>query len=58
MSRAHGLAIDALVALDVVMANGSLVHATPSAYPDVFFVRRPPEGPGLGPASHMWLTAA
>lgn len=43
MSRAHGLAIDSLVAMDVVLANGSLVHATTSAYPDVFFVRNLPQ---------------
>lgn len=41
MARAHGLAIDSLVAIDVVLANGSLVHATPTAYPDVFFVSAP-----------------
>lgn len=39
MARAHGLAIDSLVAMDVVLANGSLVHSTSTAYSDVFFVR-------------------
>lgn len=38
-ARAYGLAIDSLRAMDVVLANGSLVHATPTSYPDVFFVR-------------------
>lgn len=37
-SRTWGLAIDSLVAMDVVLANGSLVHATAKSYPDVFFV--------------------
>lgn len=39
-ARAYGLAIDSLVAMDVVLANGSIVHATPTAYPEVFFVGR------------------
>lgn len=37
-TRTWGLAIDSLVAMDVVLANGSLVHATNVSYPDVFFV--------------------
>lgn len=38
MARKYGLAIDSLVAIDVILANGSIVHATPTSYPDVFFV--------------------
>lgn len=37
-TRAYGLAIDSLVGMDVVLANGSLVHATSTEYKDVFFV--------------------
>lgn len=50
MARAHGLAIDSLVAMDVVLANGSLVHATSTSYPDVFFVRIPGDS-NLSPVS-------
>lgn len=38
-TRTWGLAIDSLVGMDVVLANGSLVHATAKSYSDVFFVR-------------------
>lgn len=37
-TRAYGLAIDSLVGMDVVLANGSVVHATSTEYKDVFFV--------------------
>lgn len=40
-SRAWGLALDQIVALDVVLANGSCVHATDTSYPDVYYVRSP-----------------
>ncbi|KAJ0106777.1 hypothetical protein J7T55_001301 [Diaporthe amygdali] len=39
-TRAYGLAIDSLVAIDVVLANGSLVHATATDYKDVFFAMK------------------
>lgn len=39
-SRLWGLALDTIVAMDVVLANGSFVHATPSSYPDIFFALR------------------
>ncbi|KAL1858307.1 hypothetical protein Daus18300_009925 [Diaporthe australafricana] len=39
-TRAYGLAIDSLVAMDVVLANGSLVHATATEYKDVFFAMK------------------
>ncbi|KAI3395184.1 hypothetical protein diail_1678 [Diaporthe ilicicola] len=39
-TRAYGLAIDSLVAMDVVLANGSLVHATAAEYKDVFFAMK------------------
>ncbi len=37
-SRAWGLALDQITALDVVLANGELVHASETENPDVFFV--------------------
>jgi FAD/FMN-containing dehydrogenase len=37
-TRAYGLAIDSLVGMDVILANGSVVHATSTEYKDVFFV--------------------
>lgn len=40
-TRAYGLAIDSLVGMDVVLANGSVVHATSTEYKDVFFVSTP-----------------
>lgn len=40
-TRAYGLAIDSLVGMDVVLANGSVVHATSTEYKDVFFVSEP-----------------
>lgn len=40
-ARAYGLAIDSIVAMDVVLANGSVVHATSTSYPDIFFVSFP-----------------
>jgi hypothetical protein len=38
--RAWGLALDTIVALDVVLANGTLIHATSTAYPDVYWAMR------------------
>ncbi|KAL9591245.1 MAG: hypothetical protein Q9179_007917, partial [Wetmoreana sp. 5 TL-2023] len=38
-SRAWGLTLDTIVGLDVVLANGSFVHATSTAYPDIYYVR-------------------
>jgi FAD/FMN-containing dehydrogenase len=40
-TRAYGLAIDSLVGMDVILANGSIVHATSTEYKDVFFVSHP-----------------
>ncbi|KAK3940858.1 Glucooligosaccharide oxidase [Diplogelasinospora grovesii] len=39
-SRAFGLALDQIVALDVVLANGTFVHANPTSYPEVYYVMR------------------
>lgn len=39
-SRLWGLALDTIVAMDVVLANGTFVHVTSSNYPDLFFALR------------------
>jgi hypothetical protein len=39
-SRAWGLSLDTIVGLDVVLANGSAVHATSTAYPQIFWAMR------------------
>ncbi|KAL8640633.1 MAG: hypothetical protein Q9228_002472 [Teloschistes exilis] len=39
-SRAWGLTLDTIVGLDVVLANGSFIHATSSAYPDIYYALR------------------
>ncbi|KAL9114221.1 MAG: hypothetical protein Q9227_001643 [Pyrenula ochraceoflavens] len=39
-SRHWGLALDTIVGLDVVLANGSSVHATSTQYPDVYNAMR------------------
>lgn len=39
-SRNFGLAMDQIVAADVVLANGTLVKATSTAYPDIYWAIR------------------
>ncbi|KAL9604123.1 MAG: hypothetical protein Q9219_000711 [cf. Caloplaca sp. 3 TL-2023] len=39
-SRAWGLTLDTIVALDAVLANGTRVHATSTAYPDIYYALR------------------
>jgi FAD binding domain-containing protein/berberine-like enzyme len=39
-SRAWGLALDSIVALDVVLANGTQIHATTDSYPEIFWALR------------------
>lgn len=39
-SRSWGLTLDTIVGLDVVLANGSFIHTTPTAYPDIFYALR------------------
>lgn len=39
-SRLWGLALDTIVGLDVVLANGTQIHTTASAYPDIFYAMR------------------
>ncbi|KAF2652414.1 Glucooligosaccharide oxidase [Lophiostoma macrostomum CBS 122681] len=40
VSREYGLALDTIVGLDIVLANGSLVHATETEYADVYWACR------------------
>ncbi|KAI4216102.1 MAG: hypothetical protein LQ351_001600 [Letrouitia transgressa] len=39
-SRTWGLTLDTIVGLDVVLANGSYIHATSTAYPDIYYALR------------------
>ncbi|MCJ1245196.1 hypothetical protein MMC30_002397 [Trapelia coarctata] len=39
-SRLWGLALDTIVGLDVVLANGSFVYASSTAYPDIYWALR------------------
>jgi FAD/FMN-containing dehydrogenase len=39
-SRLWGLALDTIVAMDVVLANGTFVHVTSTSYPHLFFALR------------------
>ncbi|KAF2028534.1 FAD-binding domain-containing protein [Setomelanomma holmii] len=39
-SRNYGLAMDQIVGADVVLANGTLIKATSTAYPDIFWAVR------------------
>ncbi|KAF2182763.1 carbohydrate-binding module family 18 [Zopfia rhizophila CBS 207.26] len=39
-SRTWGLAMDAIVGLDVVLANGTVIKATSTQYPDIFWAVR------------------
>jgi len=40
LARKHGLAIDNLLSVDVVTADGSLIHATEDNHPDLFWALR------------------
>lgn len=39
-SRIWGLSLDTIVAMDVVLANGSIVHTTQSSYPEIYYALR------------------
>lgn len=39
-ARHWGLALDSIVALDVVLANGTYIHATATQHPSIFFAMR------------------
>ncbi|TVY39329.1 Berberine bridge enzyme-like [Lachnellula subtilissima] len=53
-SRKWGLALDHIVALDVVLANGSQVHTTETTYPDVFWSMKG-AGESFGVATYMYF---
>lgn len=39
-SRLWGLALDTIVAMDVMLANGSYIHTTATQYPEIYFAMR------------------
>ncbi|KAL8660713.1 MAG: hypothetical protein Q9202_006293 [Teloschistes flavicans] len=39
-SRAWGLTLDTIVGLEVILANGSCIHATSTSYPDIYYALR------------------
>ncbi|KAF1992405.1 Glucooligosaccharide oxidase [Aulographum hederae CBS 113979] len=53
-SRAWGLALDHIYALDVVLSNGSMVHATPDKYPEVYYAMRG-AADSFGIVTKFWL---
>lgn len=53
-SRHWGLALDTIVGLDVVLANGSFIHASATEYPDVYFAMRG-AGDSFGIATTFYL---
>lgn len=44
-SRAWGLTLDHILELEVVLANGTIVRATPKKNSDIFWVRYPLKSP-------------
>lgn len=58
-SRSWGLAMDAIVALDVVLANGTLVHASASSSPSLYWgLRGAADSLGIITTFHMQTRAA
>ncbi|PQE16954.1 glucooligosaccharide oxidase protein [Rutstroemia sp. NJR-2017a BBW] len=53
-SRLWGLALDTIVGLDVVLANGTQVHTTSTAYPELFYAMRG-AGDSFGIATTFYL---
>ncbi|KAL1866869.1 hypothetical protein Daus18300_006572 [Diaporthe australafricana] len=53
-SRAWGMALDQIVGLDVVQADGSIVYASNDENPDLFFAMRG-AGPSFGIATTLYL---
>lgn len=49
-----GLALDHIVALDVVLANGTQIHANSTSHPDIFYVMRG-AGDSFGIATYFYL---
>ncbi|MCJ1295427.1 hypothetical protein MMC34_006990 [Xylographa carneopallida] len=50
----RGLALDTIIALDVVLANGSFIQATSTAYPDLFYALRG-AAESFGVVTHFYL---
>ncbi|KAI9853077.1 MAG: hypothetical protein M1838_001578 [Thelocarpon superellum] len=58
-SRRWGLALDSIVGLDVVLANGTQVYASDESYPDIFYVMRgAAESFGIVTTFHLQTQAA
>ena len=53
-SRKWGLTLDHIVALDVVLANGTQIHTTEINYPDIFFAMRG-AGDSFGIVTYLYL---
>lgn len=53
-SRLWGLALDTIVGLDVVLANGTQIHTTATEYPDIFYAMRG-AGDSFGIATAFYL---
>ncbi|CZR56892.1 related to reticuline oxidase precursor; berberine bridge enzyme [Phialocephala subalpina] len=54
-SRKWGLALDHIVGLDVVLANGTCVHTDATTYPDLFYAMRG-AGDSFGIATHFYMS--
>ncbi|KAH6668898.1 glucooligosaccharide oxidase-like protein [Halenospora varia] len=54
-SRKWGLTLDHIVALDVVLANGTQIHTTSTSYPDIFYAMRG-AGDSFGVATYFYLS--
>ncbi|KAF4626196.1 hypothetical protein G7Y89_g11962 [Cudoniella acicularis] len=54
-SRKWGLTLDHIVALDVVLANGTQIHTTSTSYPDIFFAMRG-AGDSFAIATYFYLS--
>ncbi|MCJ1322696.1 hypothetical protein MMC15_008045 [Xylographa vitiligo] len=50
----RGLALDTVIALDVVLANGTFIQATSTAYPDVYYALRG-AAESFGIVTHFYL---
>ncbi|KAI3399151.1 hypothetical protein diail_7730 [Diaporthe ilicicola] len=53
-SRAWGMALDQIIGLDVVQADGTIVHACKDENPDLYFAMRG-AGPSFGIATTLYL---
>lgn len=53
-SRKWGLALDHIVALDVILANGTQIHTNSESYPDIFYAMRG-AGDSFGIATYFYI---